>query len=190
MHDPLHLSIRFCRTLNGEQFGQIMPVGCFDTASVKMYGDTRHIATEPFSTNLSPEPCSVAGEVCDTRSCRQRTADSPFHLYIRCNPFDVISARVRTRFSSERRRTVFSGDGEPRQLRKREDCFVLENDAHVAVRRRTARTRRVRYEQLRRASRKLKRCPVALSGSDCLENGRPRFAACQHVRQVNVKEYR
>ncbi len=47
-----------------------------------------------------------------------------------------------------------------------------------------------KYEQLRRASRELDWCPAALSRSDCLENGRPRFAVCRHVRQVDVKECR
>ena len=48
------------------------------------------------------------------------------------NPSDAISVRVETRFSSERRRRHFSGDGKPKQLRKRKDLSVLENDAHAA----------------------------------------------------------
>ncbi len=47
-----------------------------------------------------------------------------------------------------------------------------------------------KYEQLRQASCKLDWCPAAFSRSDCPENGRPRLAACQHVRQVDVKECR
>ena len=43
---------------------------------------TRHNIPALFSMKLPPEPYNVGGEVRDARRYRQWTADSPFHLYI------------------------------------------------------------------------------------------------------------